>query len=684
MSAFRSFNPSKLGAPELETLRHCIEQHLQFGHLRLSGALRGLASDALAKSKANLREHLLAVASSLLADLAEQSWDIRLQRGQIEIRPPSSTPTAGENVASVKERIRRGLMLASDRQLATKSASDFLASMDRDRVFNNKIVSIKSVLDDGRSLVRAINITQSELELREAKALRKVINPFIQLCEPDALCPKTGLKLQDIWRYCRYSWSLEYNPTPGRTLRFLIRNKARPNWPIMGIAMLASPAANYYVRDKWIGWSVDDLANQIVSGIVDPKQIGLALQKTIADAISELRTDDLCNDGEIENPRDDTFFRLLNIVRNAGLLRQADLIERHNNDTLDGRIDIRGYDKAKLLPSDWKVLSETSLFRKKRAESLYSLLKCRRYMIDSRFAEAPGAAVCEALMVRQGQEQIAFALNELRKRRLASEIADLSVCGAVPPYNHILSGKLVALLMSSREVSAMYESRYQNQVSEIASQMAGRPITRPAKLKVLTTTSLYGVSSSQYNRLVIRSGIAKSLKSDLIWQELDQTQGMTVTHLSKLTLSYMIKLAVAQYGARRVNSVFGEGSSPRTRQIREGLNLLGISNDNILKQGLTRRVYACELYPGAREELRGLKEANDTRSPPRADAVVEAWMVRWAIPRLNRSETLAQMAQISSDHLPSQLQTRAQLGAAAEFAADTVTDEFSSKGSLGD
>jgi len=32
---------------------------------------------------------------------------------------------------------------------------------------------------------------------------------------------------------------------------------------------------------------------------------------------------------------------------------------------------------------------------------------------------------------------------------LPSAIADLTICGAIPPYNEVLGGKLVAMLMMS-------------------------------------------------------------------------------------------------------------------------------------------------------------------------------------------------------------------------------------------
>jgi hypothetical protein len=92
---------------------------------------------------------------------------------------------------------------------------------------------------------------------------------------------------------------------------------------------------------------------------------------------------------------------------------------------------------------------------------------------------------------------------------LASQVVDVSICGAIHPYNELLGGKLVALVLHSKEVRDLYEGQYGERISLIASQMAGRPIRRSARLKVLTTTSLYGVGSSQYNRLKLRAAMRK-------------------------------------------------------------------------------------------------------------------------------------------------------------------------------
>ena len=156
---------------------------------------------------------------------------------------PSWRLQEGENSHQVKERIRAGLTAISNKQLVSPSVKDFIQKMERERDFKSKSVSIFNLVDDGSELASIIEGVSKKDELE--KRLNKTIKPYVQVCENGMKCEKTGLYLLDVWRYFRHSWSLEYKPIPGRTMRLLIRNKARPNWPIMGIAMLASPAMTY-------------------------------------------------------------------------------------------------------------------------------------------------------------------------------------------------------------------------------------------------------------------------------------------------------------------------------------------------------------------------------------------------------------------------------------------------------
>ena len=87
-----------------------------------------------------------------------------------------------------------------------------------------------------------------------AEALLQLVRPVVHLCDDTVRCEHTGLRLMDIWRYFRHGWSLEYRSIPGCQMPLLLRNAARPNHPVIGIALLASPVVRMVSRDRWIGW----------------------------------------------------------------------------------------------------------------------------------------------------------------------------------------------------------------------------------------------------------------------------------------------------------------------------------------------------------------------------------------------------------------------------------------------
>ena len=237
----------------------------------------------------------------------------------------------------------------------------------------------------------------------------------------------------------------------------------------------------------------------------------------------------------------------------------------------------------------------------------------------------------------------------MRKAKLASQVADVSVCGAIAPYNHLLGGKLIALLMGSEDVRRIYKKRYDDQVSEIASQLAGRPISRSTDLLVLTTTSLYGIGDRQYDGIKIPQNYIDGIKHRCKWKRLKLTEGFRVTHLSDETVVLMRKLCRQTHGVRRVNSVFGEGSSPRVRLIREALLILGIHDGSIMKHGLSRMVYAYEYYPGARDRLTGFASNKDKPKIPSARNLSKAWIKKWVIKRVQKEKTINALKEIGSD-----------------------------------
>ncbi len=323
----------------------------------------------------------------------------------------------------------------------------------------------------------------------------------------------------DIWRFFRHTWSLEYRSMPGRQLPLLIRNDALPNRPVIGIAQLASPILRTKPRDKWLQWTPEPFMTALQDGVWPIDDTIQALRDRVSKSAAEIRFDDMATEAEIENPTENLIFRLEQRAAGAAAERENALKEiyRKSGGDVRSQKDSASQDWSE---SDWLVASGEMLYVRKRAETLAKLMRAK-LAFTSLPRKVRSENLRDFLEERHSAQAISIALQEVRKAGLSSQIADLSVCGAVAPSNAILGGKLVALLAASWEAHEAWRTKYEYQVSIITSQMAGRPISRSADLKVLTTTSLYGRGSSQYNRLRLQPGRYRGLNSGLEWERLE-------------------------------------------------------------------------------------------------------------------------------------------------------------------
>jgi len=580
----------------------------------------------------------------LVADLFEQGWRVSSQGGTISFAPPGLAAVGSETVEDIKARVRETLQAARLRQLGEPSVRRFLERVERRRPrLHGGRSSVLDLIDDGAELSAALRKANAVPELSRQKALARLIDPVVEVCEAGARCPDTGLELIEVWRYFRHTWAHEYRSVPGRQMMVLVRNAARPNRPVMGIAMLASPVMRLAQRDLWIGWLREAAAERVVEGEWSARLFGRSLWTRLQSSIAAIRWDDLVTAEEIEQPTEAVALRMEQRAAGAAFAREAEL-KAHFAAHHGGGDDVRPH-RGKLhsasADADWLSASEDLLFVRKRAEGLARLLFAKHVFMAADLTRAPARATRELFATRQGQRAIDIVLTEFRKAGLSSEIADVSVCGAVHPYNELLGGKLVALLLASSEVREAYARRYGGQVSLIASQMAGRPVSKPAELRILTTTSLYGVGSSQYNRLRLKAIDHPELHQDISWDTIGEslTGGYGTLHLSNETAHALRSMAFTRHNARRINNRFGEGTSPRLRQIREGLDALGLKSDAILHHATPRIFYVCELDAGARARLLGL--GSTAASPQSSSDIAAAWRRRWLTNRVRRPETLA-------------------------------------------
>jgi len=250
-----------------------------------------------------------------------------------------------------------------------------------------------------------------------------------------------------------------------------------------------------------------------------------------------------------------------------------------------------------------------------------------------------------------GRKAVEVIRRYVKAIHVGNDLLEIAICGAIPPYNTILGGKLVAMLLASPEVVHAYKARYANASSIIASSMAGRAIRRKPRLVAMATTSLYGRKLSQYTRISISAGACGGKASETVaYKELGMTEGQGSYHLSGQTIDEIELLLAQTENGRRVNSIFGEGVNPRMRKIRGGLDMCGFPSDHILKHGNPRVVYGVGLASNFREVLMGQAKRPQYILPneqPEAvtRAIVDYWFTRWLQPRLNKDGMIDEVSQ---------------------------------------
>jgi hypothetical protein len=248
---------------------------------------------------------------------------------------------------------------------------------------------------------------------------------------------------------------------------------------------------------------------------------------------------------------------------------------------------------------------------------------------------------------------------------------DLGVCGAIAPYNELIGGKLIAALMGSTEVRTLFKSRYNGKKykfpSIIASSSKGKAVFRDANLMCLTTTSLYGVASSQYNKIKFLKKDFPELESDIIWKEAkknnqsQKTKGQGVYHFSNETSKLLGILTLKKLKYVEVNHKFGEGTSPKLRKARVGIDCLtdysksNIQLDTFFAHSMQRKNYVFFHEKDILKKIMSQKKSFLNVVSSKAVNITSAWIKRWLIKRINRKETLDKLSTLGPDYIHNQL-----------------------------
>jgi hypothetical protein len=209
--------------------------------------------------------------------------------------------------------------------------------------------------------------------------------------------------------------------------------------------------------------------------------------------------------------------------------------------------------------------------------------------------------------------------SHARGERLVN-IMDAYVLGALPPYNALLGGKLVACLIRSRDIYDDFARMYGKTTGIISKQ------EKKARLLAVTTSSSMG-RSSVYNRLKL-GGIEyfKSIGYTGGWGHFHIPDGL----FAELR-DYLREIGHAYADKHR----FGQGPNWKMRTTRVALHSLGLEDD-MLRHGIQREVFISELADNALKVLHSGRGRPNLSSLLSADDVATLAVERWMLPRSER------------------------------------------------
>ena len=595
---------------------------------------RVLAAEGI-PSSAQLPTVAYGTALRLLRDLLTQGWVAGIDEEGIFLLPPEAALTTGDPAAA-KQVLRRSFSFARKAQLADPATARFILDMERR--------GISSLFESGTDLAERLERSQ------ESNDVGSAIRPVLEEVTAEATDRVSGLRLQDMWRYARHLWSIPYQSTPGRNMHYLVRDDATPNRVIIGIAALGNAVLGLSQRDEALGWSIKALRNRLRHAQPwERLEIAERVVGAVRAAISDIYSADLVESLD-ESSFNEDLVEHLSAIEQAASGRRSHALEvagdnrnpeyhfiRHAHSAIeDGRLE----------DVDWIALAKTDLYTRKRAGSLSHLI--RSLLVFRRLSITENSdALLEALDLEEGRRAVDVALRQIKVRAIAENVMEIITCGAVAPYGEVLGGKLVAMLLASPQVAIDFRERYLGRVSLIASAMKAAPVYRDPNLVLLTTSSLYSVGSSQYNRIKIPAGVGKGAPA-VAYEFLGRTDSFGTVHIGPDTADGLRAVATLASQRRQVNHLFGEGISPKLRTLRAGLDALGLESDVFLRHHSPRLLYGVKLCRNTDDLLLGKTEppqyilASDDGPAP-DEQIAAVWKERWLRPRLSRAETVGRL-----------------------------------------
>lgn len=203
-----------------------------------------------------------------------------------------------------------------------------------------------------------------------------------------------------------------------------------------------------------------------------------------------------------------------------------------------------------------------------------------------------------------------------RKGKLVN-LLDAYVLGAIPPYNLLLCGKVVASLVCTSDIRDAFTRKYASSKGSI-SEKYKRP-----KLCLVTTSSALG-RSSVYNRL--------KLDGRTIFGAIGFTEGWGHFHISESLFDQMRRFLKLKRDGYSKNYRYGDGPNWKLRAVRRAFELLGM-NPDLLRHGIQREVFVSKIAANAQSLLVGKAKRVRYVELKTAAEVGHRAVLRWVVPR---------------------------------------------------
>lgn len=278
----------------------------------------------------------------------------------------------------------------------------------------------------------------------------------------------------------------------------------------------------------------------------------------------------------------------------------------------------------KLVPVEKPESLEGRLFR--FATLLWSVPVSRGYgrrlrylVVDSQNNKLMGifALGDPVLNMKARDAEIGWDVQD-RMQRLY-HVMDAYVLGAVPPYNDLLVGKLIALATTTNEVRKQFRTRYSKNVTVISQE-----IKKP-DLVLITTTSALG-RSSIFNRLCVPKGVS--------FNSIGFTAGYGHFHVSDELFDRLRDWLRQEKDDYADSYAYGKGPNWRMRTLLRAFNKLGIDK-SAMNHGIKREIFVAPLAENYREILTGQSRRPSYLTLPFRDVFAQ-FRERWLLPRSER------------------------------------------------